>query len=552
MDAVNAQQHAIHPKSLQTSGLNQQREGFIPKLIAAHDTVISQSKIDAGFSNRELVTIHKLYQIQLYINWQITQLGPRCLRPDEWLTYACDFFQPVFALIHMPSSHFNAQLGKISLEIARSQCFPNVWTKIIGQDFTIDKQAAYHLSETVSAVISEVAILFPNMKVYQRSHLLDPVPGGRERVAGYLSRNTNTQNLSGESDAAAINRLDKPANIENWLSNVFEFHEHNLAEKLDWYGGSSMASHDSTVADPEDDWANTGLGEDSINPLAIAFDPEHKNTTIRDSVLEQDGLEYFTSASAFCARLCLLECSEVLSMGDPDFADAFQGMLRGSALWWFINELADEERDALRTTSIEALGRAMMWRFPTLSERQARWCLEDRDGYLAALTIEGCSNCVDLLRIQIMQLCRYAQIAEVADRPETYVDIWERLEPRLQQFFDRPDPSTGDHDSFMALVDKGLVKALKGERYLLDEDNQVGKIGKPGRMSQKGSALGQEEPAGAEAKKDEVGSNQSYCMCTSCCEKLARQGFNDIGASVEQDVGFRMRTWTFLGRPLVG
>ncbi|TLD14690.1 hypothetical protein PspLS_10991 [Pyricularia sp. CBS 133598] len=541
MNTATAPQHIIHRK----------KEEFPVHIIAAHDAIIPQARINAGLSDRELVAVHKLYQIQLYINWQITQLGPRCLRPDEWLTYACDFFQPVFGLIHAPSTQFNAQLGSLSLDIPRSQRFPHVWTKIVGDDFTIDSDAAHHLSEAVAAVVSEVSMLFPGMKAYQRSYLLDPAPGGRERVAGYLSRNPNTQTLSGECDAATINCQGKPTSIESWLNNVGGSHEYDPAEQVTVYSDSILTSNDPPVADPENDWAKPGLGERCTNPLAIAFDPEHKNTTIRDSVLDQDGIEYFTSASAFCARLHLLECSEVLGISDPDFGDVFQGMLRGSALWWFINELGDEERDALRTTSVVALGRAMMWRFPTLSEGQARRLFEDRNGYLGVLTAESCSNCVDLLRIYIMQLCRLAQVAEVADRPETYVDIWERFEPQLRQFFDRPDPNTADHDGFVALVDRGLAKALKGERALLDEDDQVGKIGKPNRLGRKGSALSQEVPACSGGQEDEVGSDQSYCMCTSCCEKLARLGFNDISVSVEQDVGFRMRTWTFLGRPLV-
>ncbi|KAI6520393.1 hypothetical protein MCOR10_006376 [Pyricularia oryzae] len=552
MDIATVPDHAVHPKGSQTPDFTQQKEDFPAKIIAAHDAVISQARIDAGLCDRELVTIHKLYQIQLYINWQATQLGPRCLRPDEWLTYACDFFQPVFALIHAPSAEFSAQLGSLRVDIYRSQRFPHVWTKIVGEDFTIDKDAARHLSETVAAVVSEAAMLFPDMKIYQRSYLLDPAPGGRERVAGYLSRNPNTQTLSGESDdAATTNRQEKPASIEYWLSRICGSPKHHPAEQVHLYGDSSVASLDSPVADPESGWSKTGLGESCTDPLAIAFDPEHKNTTIRDSILEQDGIEYFTSASAFCARLRLLECSEALTISDPEFGDVFQGMLRGSALWWFINELGDEERDALRTTSIVELCRAMMWRFPALSESQARRFFEDREGYLGALTAEGCSNCVDLLRIYIKQLCRLAQIAEVADLPETYVDIWERLEPRLQQFFDRPSPSTKDHDSFVALVDKGLAKALRGERALLDEENQVGNIGKSVRLGRKGSALSQGVPAGAEGKEDEKESVESYCMCTSCCEKLARQGCNDMSVSVEQNVGFRMRTWPFLGRPLV-
>ncbi|TLD10018.1 hypothetical protein PgNI_05232 [Pyricularia grisea] len=551
MDTATAPQHVAHQKGNQTPDLTQQKEVFPTNITAAHYAILPQAKTDAGFSDRELVTVYKLYQIQLYINWQIRQLGPRCLRPDEWLTYACDFFQPVFALIHTPSGEFNAQLGRLNLEIPPSRRFPHIWTRIVGDDFTIDKEAARHLSDTIAAVVSEAAMLFPDMKVCQRSHLLDPLPGGRERVAGYLSRNINTQNLSGESDVAAIECRDKPASIEHWLSKVCISHEPDAVEQVNLCINSTPSSHDAPVGDPGNDWANIGLGESDINPLAIAFDPEHKNNTIRDSVLDRDGIEYFTSAGAFCARLHLLECSGVLSISDPDFGDVLQGMLRGSALWWFINELEDEERDALRTTSVVALGRAMMWRFPALSEGQARRFLEDRDECLAVLTAQGCCECVDLLRIQIMQLCRYAQVAEVADRPGTYVDIWERLEPQLRQFFDRPDPSTCDHDSFVALVDKGLVKALKGEKALLDEENQVGKIGKPDRLGRKGSALSQDVPTGTEGQEDEVESDQSYCMCTSCCKKLARQGFNDIGSSAEHNAGFRMRTWPFLGRPLV-
>ncbi|KLU91572.1 hypothetical protein MAPG_10090 [Magnaporthiopsis poae ATCC 64411] len=430
---------------------------------------ISPFRILGGFTNRELCLIHQLYQIQLYLNWQADKFGARGLRADEWVVYACDFFEPVFHLLHGEGDHdYKEQLAVLGL--TPSRVFPFAWS-LISPDVD-DPEAADHLADTVVNVISESALLFPDMKPYQRLFILEvDGEGCRERVAEFFTRSQATSELSGEPKENPLPGAE-PLKVSEWVEDVSleqdtanQWIDPSPVPSLVHGGRSSQASNHiqkDWPSPPDWDWDDQTTGEPTRDLLStFVFDPEHKNATHEWSVIEADGIEYFTSAPGFCAKLSSLVAHGEFGSGS-------------GSVFVFVN--------------------ALQRRFPVLFASEARKAFNDAPN----LTNQLVCGCSDLLRMHALRLCCLAQTAGIADQPATYVRIWELMDGQLQQFFDRPDPETGDYDAFVAILDRGLRRAVIGEKGLLDlahsqtkgsiEGGPVGEPENDGQHSTKPSA----------------------------------------------------------------
>ncbi|KAL8365529.1 hypothetical protein RB595_004378 [Gaeumannomyces hyphopodioides] len=512
---------------------------------------ISLLKILGGFTNRELCLIHHLYQIQLYLNWQADKFGARGLRADEWIVYACDFFEPVFRLLHEEGdSDYKDQLAVLGL--TPSRVFPFAWS-LIGPDAD-DPEACDHLADTVVNIISESALLFPEMKPYQRLPLLEvDGEGCRERVAEFLTRSRPTGELSGEPKERLLPG-GEPLKVSEWVEDV-SLEQDRANQWIDpspvpslAHGGRTSQASDRRQKDwpsPPDgdwDWDGQAAGEPARDPLTtFVFDPEHKNPTHEWSVVEADGIEYFTSAPSFCAKLSGLAAQGELedgsgsgSGGGLQLGARLQGMLRGSALWWLVCECGEEERDRLRG-SVFAFVNALQRRFPVLFASEARKAFNDAP----TLTNQLVCGCSDLLRMHALRLCCLAQTAGIADRPATYVRIWELMDGELQQFFDRPDPEAGGYDGFIAILDRGLRRAVIGEKGLLDS------VHSRERGAKGGCPVGEPDDGGGRSTNASVRKGVSVWPGSSCTGKGSREK-RGRGRSGSTRSGFRLRPWRFL------
>ncbi|KAL8397300.1 hypothetical protein RB594_004139 [Gaeumannomyces avenae] len=526
-----------------------------PVGIGAAGVRISLLKILEGFTNRELYLIHQLYQIQLFLNWQADKFGARGLRADEWIVYACDFFEPVFRLLHEEgASDYKNQLAVLGL--APSRVFPFAWSLI--RPDAADQEACDHLADTIVGIISESALLFPEMKSYQRSSLLEvDGEGCRERVAEFLTRSRATGELSGEPKERLLPD-GEPLKVSEWVEDVSlgqdsvnQWIDPSPVPSLAHGGRTSQASgHIQTDwPSPSDwDWDCQAAGHLAArDPLAtFVFDPEHRNPTHEWSVVEPDGIEYFTSAPSFCAKLSGLAAQGELEDGSGSgsgpgsggllpLGSRLQGMLRGSALWWLVCECSDAERDRLRG-SVFAFVNALQRRFPVLFASEARKAFNDAP----ALTDRLVCGCSDLLRMHALRLCCLAQTAGIADQPATYVRIWELMDGRLQQFFDRPDPEAGDYDAFVAILDRGLRRAVVGEKGLLDSVHAREKAAKEG-----GPVGGEPEDDGGRSTNASVQKGVSVWPCSSCAGKNSGEKKKE-GSSGSTRSGFRLLPWRFL------
>lgn len=521
---------------------------------------ISPLRIIAGFTNRELCLIHQLYQIQLYLNWQADKFGARGLRADEWVVYACDFFEPVFRLLHGEGDHdYKDQLAVLGL--TPSRVFPFAWS-LISPDAD-DPEAADHLADTVVNIISESALLFPEMKPYQRLFILEVHGEGcRDRVAEFFTRSRVMSELSGEPKENPLPGAE-PLKVSEWVEDV-SLEQDRANQWIDpspvpslIHGGPSPQASNHIQKDrpspPNWDWDDQTTGEPARDPLStFVFDPEHKNATHEWSVVEADGIEYFTSAPGFCAKLSSLvahgEFGSASGSGSRSGSGSasgggggglqlgarLQGMLRGSALWWLVCECGEEERDRLRS-SVFVFVNALQRRFPVLFASEARKAFNDAPN----LTNQLVCGCSDLLRMHALRLCCLAQTAGIADQPATYVRIWELMDGQLQQFFDRPDPETGDYDAFVAILDRGLRRAVIGEKGLLDLAHSQAK------GTKEGGPVGEPEDDGQHSTKPSVREGVSVWPCSSCAARNSKEK-RKKGSSASARSGFRLRPWRFL------